>query len=130
MYNFCDRRKKSTMNVKYYQNFARLWHLMKVKNIEIPIAKIKQFCQRYHINKFALFGSVLRNDFTPNSDIDVLVEFQSGHTPGFIKLHQIQEEISQLFEGREIDLVTPKFLNYQIRDRILSEMEVYYVAEE
>lgn len=102
---------------------------MKVKNIEIPIAKIKQFCQKYHINKFALFGSVLRNDFTPNSDIDVLVEFQSGYTPGFIKLHQIQEEISQLFEGREIDLVTPKFLNYQIRDRILSEMEVCYVAE-
>lgn len=102
---------------------------MKVKNIEVPIAQIQQLCQRCHINKFALFGSVLRDDFTPNSDLDVLVEFQPGHTPGFIKLHQIQEEISQLFGGREIDLVTPKFLNYQIRDRVLSEMEVYYVAE-
>lgn len=102
---------------------------MKVKNLKIPIAQIKELCQLYHINKFALFGSVLRNDFTANSDIDVLVEFQPGHTPGFIKLHQIQEEISQLFGGRKIDLVTPKFLNYQIRDQILDEMEVCYVAK-
>lgn len=103
---------------------------MKIKNIEIPIPQIKQLCHKYHINKFALFGSVLREDFTSNSDIDVLVEFQPEHTPGFIKLHQIQEEISQLFDGRKIDLVTPKFLNYQIKDKILAEMEVYYVAKE
>ena len=103
---------------------------MKVKNIEISIPQIKQLCHKYHINKFALFGSVLREDFTSNSDIDVLVEFQPAHTPGFIKLHQIQEEISQLFDGRKIDLVTPKFLNYQIKDKILAEMEVYYVAKE
>ena len=102
---------------------------MKVKNIEVAIAEIKGLCQRCHIIKFALFGSVLRDDFTDNSDIDVLVEFQPGHIPRFIKLHQIQEEISQLFDGRKIDLVTPKFLNYQIRDRILEEMEVCYVAE-
>ena len=103
---------------------------MKVKNIEVPIPQIIKLCQKYHINKFALFGSVLREDFTSNSDIDVLVEFQPEHTPGFIKLHQIQEEISQLFDGRKIDLVTPKFLNYQIKDKILAEMEVYYVAKE
>ena len=67
---------------------------MKVKNIEVPISQIKQLCQKYHINKFALFGSVLRDDFSPNSDIDVLVEFQPEHTPGFINFYQIQEEIS------------------------------------
>ena len=103
---------------------------MKIKNIEISIPQIKQLCHKYYINKFALFGSVLREDFTSNSDIDVLVEFQPEHTPGFIKLHQIQEEISQLFDGRKIDLVTPKFLNYQIKDKILAEMEVYYVTKE
>lgn len=103
---------------------------MKVKDIEIPTEKIKQLCQKYHINKFALFGSVLRDDFNINSDIDVLVEFEPEHIPGFIKLHQIQEEISRIFNGREIDLVTPKFLNYQIKDKILAEMEVYYVAKE
>ena len=102
---------------------------MKVKNIEIPIEKIKLLCQKYHISKFALFGSVLRDDFTAHSDIDVLVEFNPEHIPGFFKLHRIQEEISQLFGGREIDLVTPKFLNYQIKDKILAEMEVYYVAK-
>lgn len=99
---------------------------MKVKNIEVPIPKLQELCQKYHINKFALFGSVLREDFTPDSDIDVLVEFQPEYIPGFIKLHEIQAEISQLFGGREIDLVTPKFLNYQIKDKILAEMKVYY----
>jgi len=102
---------------------------MKVKNIDISLEKIKLLCEQHHINKFALFGSVLRKDFTHNSDIDVLVEFNPEHTPGFIKLHQIQSEISQLFNGREIDLITPKFLNYQIKDKILAEMEVYYVAK-
>lgn len=101
---------------------------MKIKNTDIPISKIKLLCQKHNINKFALFGSVIRDDFRPNSDIDVLVEFDPKHIPGFIKLHQIQEEISQLFNGRQIDLVTPKFLNYQIKDKILAEMEVYYVA--
>ena len=103
---------------------------MKIKNIEIPIEKIKSLCQKYHINKFALFGSVLRDDFHPDSDIDVLVEFNPEYIPGFIKLHQIQEEMSQIFNGKKIDLVTPKFLNYQIKDKILAEMEVYYVAKE
>jgi uncharacterized protein len=102
---------------------------MKVKNIEVCIPQIKQLCEKYHINKFALFGSVLREDFNSNSDIDVLIEFQLEYTPGFIKFNQIQEEISQLFGGKEIDLVTPKFLNYQIKDRVLAEMEIYYDAE-
>lgn len=103
---------------------------MKIRNIEIPIYQIRKLCQKYHINKFALFGSVLRDDFNPDSDIDVLVEFHPEYIPGFIKLHQIQAEISQIFNGRKIDLVTPKFLNYQIKDKILAEMEVYYVAQE
>ena len=102
---------------------------MNVKNIEIPLKRIQKFCDRWQVIEFALFGSVLRNDFNSGSDIDVLVEFQAEHTPGFIKLHQIKSEISQLFNNREIDLVTPKFLNYQIKDKILAEMEVYYVAE-
>ena len=103
--------------------------MVKTKNIDVPILQIKQLCQKHHINKFALFGSVLCSDFNPDSDIDVLIEFQAEHTPGFIKLHQIQTEISVLFNNKKIDLVTPKFLNYQIKDKILAEMEVCYVAE-
>ncbi len=102
---------------------------MKTQNIDIPKEKIAHFCQHWHITKLSLFGSILRNDFRPESDIDVLVEFQPEHIPGFLKLHQIQEELSTLLENRQIDLVTSKFLNHRIRDRILSQAEVYYDAE-
>jgi len=102
---------------------------MKTQNIEVSKEKIADFCRHWHITKLSLFGSVLRDDFRPNSDIDVLVEFQPEHIPGFLKLHQIQEELSALFGNRQIDLVTPKFLNHRIRDRVLAEAEVFYVAE-
>jgi predicted nucleotidyltransferase len=74
----------------------------------------------------ALFGSVLHDDFGPESDIDVLVDFDEGHIPGFIEFHEIEEELSRLFGGRRIDLVTPKFLNWRIRDRVLEDAEVQY----
>lgn len=97
--------------------------------IELPIKEISKLCQHWHIAKLSLFGSVLRDDFRLDSDIDILVEFESGHTPGFFKLHQIQEELSTLLRGRTVDLVTAKFLNHRIRDRILAEAETCYVAE-
>lgn len=102
---------------------------MRTQNIDIPKEKIAHFCQYWHITKLSLFGSVLRDDFRPDSDIDVLVEFQPEHIPGFLKLHKIQEELSTLLGNRQIDLVTPKFLNHRVCDRILAEAEVYYVAE-
>ena len=102
---------------------------MKLKDIEVPVDQIAALCDRWHIQKLPLFGSVLRDGFTPKSDVDVLVEFEDCFTPGFFKLHQIQEELSALFENRPIDLVTPKFLNHRIRDRVLTEAEVCYVAE-
>ncbi|WP_448571411.1 nucleotidyltransferase family protein [Trichothermofontia sp.] len=103
---------------------------MKLRNVEVPYDKIATLCQQWHILKLSLFGSVLRDDFTPVSDIDILVEFEPGFTPGFLKLHQIEEELSALFGQRSIDLVTPKSLNYRIRDQILKSAEVYYVAKE
>jgi uncharacterized protein len=101
---------------------------MKLKNIEIPVDRISALCQQWHISKLSLFGSVLRDDFTPTSDIDVLVEFEPGFTLGFFQLYQIQEELSELFGKRSIDLVTSKFLHPRIRDRILATAEVCYVA--
>ncbi|MEO0539019.1 MAG: nucleotidyltransferase family protein [Cyanobacteria bacterium P01_A01_bin.123] len=97
--------------------------------MKIPEDKISGLCQRWHIHKLSLFGSVLRDDFTADSDIDVLVEFEPGFTPGFLKLYQIQEELSALFDHRMVDLVTLKFLNHRIRDRVLATAEVCYVAE-
>ena len=97
--------------------------------MKISQEKLSQLCQHWHIHKLSLFGSVLRDDFTADSDIDMLVEFELGFTPSFFKLHQIQEELSQLFDGRSIDLVTVKSLNYRIRERVLATAEVCYVHD-
>ena len=90
-------------------------------------AKIKRFCRKNHIRKLALFGSILRDDFREDSDIDVLVEFEPGHVPGlgFIRL---QRQLSELFE-RQVDLNTPQFLSRYFRDQVLREAEVLYVQE-
>ncbi len=89
--------------------------------------QIADFCRRHHIGKLAFFGSVLRDDFAPDSDVDVLVEFEPGHVPGFIRLFHIEQELSKLLGGRQVDLVTEKFLNRRIRSRVLADAEVQYV---
>ncbi len=93
--------------------------------IEIPLEPIAAFCRQHHIRRLSLFGSVLREEFQAASDVDVLVEFEPGRTPGFA-LIRMQDELSALLGGREIDLITPKFLNHRIRDRVLAEAEVLY----
>ena len=77
---------------------------------------IQDFCRHHHIRKLALFGSVLRDDFDMESDIDILVEFEEGHIPGF-DFFQIQEELSDLL-GRPVDLNTPGFLSPYFRDEV------------
>ena len=88
---------------------------------------VSAFCQRHHILRLALFGSALRDDFGPGSDIDVLVEFQAGHVPGLSFLN-IEREFSGLVQGRRVDMVTPKFLNSRIREQVLGSAELLYVA--
>ena len=92
--------------------------------IEIPYSAISKLCQDYHIRKLALFGSVLRNDFRPDSDLDILVEFAEGKTPGFGFI-EIQDRLTQLF-GRTVDLNTPQDLSRYFRDEVISEAEVIY----
>ena len=94
--------------------------------IDMPADKLAAFCETHHIAKLSVFGSALREDFGPDSDVDVLVEFASGHVPGFLRLHQMEEELSRLAGGRKIDLVTEKFLNLRIRGNVLGEAEVQY----
>ena len=94
--------------------------------IKIPHDRVADFCRRHHIRKFALFGSVLRDDFGPNSDVDVLVEFEPGHVPGLAFL-AMEAELSEIL-GRKVDLNTPNFLSPYFRDLVLTEAEVYYVA--
>ncbi len=94
--------------------------------IPIPQSEIEAFCRRNHIRRLALFGSVLRDDFTPDSDVDVLVEFEPGKTPGF-EFIAVQDELSDLL-GREVDLNTPDCLSKYFRDDVLAAAEVLYDA--
>jgi predicted nucleotidyltransferase len=92
----------------------------------LPAPAIIEFCRRHHIRRLALFGSVLREDFSDDSDVDVLVEFQSGHVPG-LSFFAMEEELSEIM-GRKVDLNTPAFLGHLIRDKVLAEAESLYVA--
>lgn len=94
--------------------------------IEIPYDRLTQFCIQYKVAKLSLFGSVLREDFTAESDIDFLVEFQAGYIPTFLVLAQMEEELSELLEGRTIDLRTPGELSPYFRDRVMAEARVQY----
>ena len=96
--------------------------------VQIPIERdeLAAFCRRHHIALLSLFGSVVCQNFRPDSDVDVLIEFEEGYGPGFIALHRIETELSELFGGRRLDLVNPKYLNSRIRDRVLAEAEVQY----
>ena len=95
----------------------------------IPIDKdvIAEFCHRHGIRKLSLFGSVLREDFTPDSDVDVLVEFEPGSVPGLLTLAGMQNELSDML-GREVQLLTPGCLSPYFRDEVLREAEPQYVA--
>ena len=99
---------------------------MVAERIRIDQERIADFCRHNYIRKLALFGSILRDDFGPNSDIDVLVEFEPGHVPG-LRFFALERELSQIV-GRRVDLNTPNFLSPYFRGRVLSEAEVQYVA--
>lgn len=94
--------------------------------IPIPRENLAAFCRRNHIRRLALFGSVLREDFTPESDVDVLVEFERGHVPG-LAFFGLERELSELL-GRKADLNTAGFLSRYIVDDVLAEAEDLYVA--
>jgi predicted nucleotidyltransferase len=88
---------------------------------------IADFCRRHHIRTLALFGSILRDDFRQDSDIDVLVEFAPGHIPGFA-FFAMEDELSDLL-GRKVDLHTRKFLSPYFRDKVQAEAEVQYAND-
>lgn len=94
--------------------------------ISIPREEIADFCRRHHIRELAIFGSVLREDFGPDSDVDVLVRFEPGHVPGFA-FFAMEEELSRMF-GRKVDLNTPGFLSPNILQEVSAEAQVQYDA--
>jgi len=97
--------------------------------IRIPERKIIKFCKRNHIRRLAFFGSVLRDDFTPDSDIDMLVEFDPRYVPGLLDLVRMEEELSSMFDGHKVDLRTPQDLSRYFRDSVLASAEELYAKE-
>jgi len=98
--------------------------LVQLNGIEFSGDEVKRFCRDRGIRRLALFGSVLRDDFRPESDIDVLVEFESGVRVG-LRFFEMERELSDLF-GRKVDLNTPGFLSKYFRDRVLREAKTIY----
>jgi len=85
-------------------------------------------CRRHHIRRLSLFGSTLKGSNRPDSDVDLLVEFEPDATPGLIRLARIARELSELLGGREVDLRTAGDLSRHFRDEVLRMAEVQYAA--
>jgi predicted nucleotidyltransferase len=98
--------------------------MLKQSTLTIPQNEIVAFCRRHHIRRLAFFGSVLREDLQPDSDIDVLVEFEPEYIPG-LAFFAMQDELSQIL-GREVDLNTPQFLSPYFRQQVQAEAMVIY----
>ena len=94
--------------------------------IAIQKERLAEFARKHHISKLALFGSVLRDDFRPDSDIDVLVEFESGYVPG-LAFFALEQELTEII-GHKVELHTPKFLSRFFREKVIQEAEIQYVA--
>ncbi len=122
MYVICDisARGDSDARTPYHRELVN-------PHISIDQETLAEFCQKYHIKRLAVFGSALRDDFRPDSDVDVLVEFQLGHVPG-LDFIAIERELSGLLQGRRVDMVTPKFLSPRFRSQILASAQPLYVA--
>ena len=98
---------------------------MKTLPFDMPKDSISAFCKRNHIKRLSLFGSVLRNDFRLESDIDCLVEFDDEHVPGLIRLAGMEIELSEIL-GRKVELRTPQDLSPYFREEVVSTAVVQY----
>lgn len=95
--------------------------------IRVPDAELAELCREHHIRSLSFFGSVLHGGFRPDSDVDMLVEFEPGHRVGLIRMARIERELSALL-GRKVDLHTPADLSRYFRDEVLREAVVQYAA--
>ena len=96
-------------------------------HIQVDSERIAEVCRKYHVARLAFFGSVLRDDFRPDSDVDILVWFEPGYTPGMFGLVRMEMELSEII-GRKVDLRTPEELSRLFRDEVVSHAEVQYAA--
>jgi predicted nucleotidyltransferase len=99
-----------------------------MKNYHLPRERIAEFCQKHGIQRLAIFGSALRDDFRPDSDVDILVEFAPDRIPTLFEIAGMEQELSMLLGGRKVDLRTPEDLSRYFRQQVLAEAEVQYAA--
>lgn len=97
------------------------------RRISWPQGEIAEFCRRHHIRWLAVYGSVLREDFGPESDVDILVDFEPAFIPTLFDMVEMEKELSQLL-GRNVDLRTPGDLSRYFRDKVLAEAQVQYAV--
>ena len=100
---------------------------MTYHNIEIPRERLAEFCQRNHIRRLSVFGSILHGDFGPESDVDFLVEFEPGKTPGLFGMAEMEIELSEII-GRKADLRTAEDLSRYFRDKVVREADLQYAS--
>ena len=98
--------------------------------IEVDEKRIAAFCREHQIRRLALFGSALRDDFRPESDVDVLVVFDPGFAPGLLRIASMERELSPAFGGRKVDLRTPEDLSRYFRQSVLDQAEVHYAESQ
>lgn len=112
------------LNKAIQTTYGRKTQMTRAK-ICIPKDRIAQFCRKHHIQTLSLFGSVLRSDFGPDSDVDVLVEFKAGTRIGLIRLTGLEIELGEIL-GRKVDLNTPGFISNYFRSEIMAERDILY----
>jgi len=90
--------------------------------------RLADFCRRHNIRRLSIFGSALRKDFKPKSDVDILVEFKKDKTPSLLQMVRMEAELNKLYKNRKIDLRTPEELSRYFRDKVISASEVQYAG--
>jgi predicted nucleotidyltransferase len=91
-----------------------------------PISELAPICERHHISRLRLFGSTARGENRVDSDVDLLVDFETGHIETLESLDRLESDLSDLFDGRRIDLVKPQLLHWFIRDSVLASGQTIY----
>ena len=118
--------RKSPTDARTVEDQERL-----AARIGVPMGEIEAFCDRWQVEEIALFGSILRDDFGPDSDIDILIRFKTERTPGLIGIAGMERELAELI-ARRVDLVSraaiEKSRNYIRRKAILDSAQVVYAA--
>jgi uncharacterized protein len=97
------------------------------KDLKVDRDKLAEFCRRRNVDRLSVFGSRVRGTAGPASDVDVLVTFKPGKTPGFFTIFKMEEELSDLFGGLKVDVRTPEDLSRHFRDEVIEYAEVQYV---